>query len=312
LSLKGIEIQTYRELQEKNSLAPVLEQAFGWAFDPARFDKSIRTDPRLRDGAVGFCAVKEGRAVGYVGVMDFTLRTVSGADERVGGLYAVATHPEYARQGISTALIARSHEYFLAKGYRFSILTTSPTIVAHDFYARLGYFDVAPFLSAYLGARTKRLETPTRRDLSKPDYDRMLELFHKSVRGRTGFALRDKDYLRMMFKQYEIASKECMTTERGYMIFKKEKEHARIRELVAEDGKEMLRLIGIVEGMTKKPVIGRLGIPYSKDLIKAYGSQGFTVLENGHGVLMAKELAVRASFSVSFGDKFCMGALDHF
>jgi ribosomal protein S18 acetylase RimI-like enzyme len=307
----GIEILAYSELKQRNALLPLMEQAFGWPFDPAEFEKSIRMDPRLRSGSVGFCALKEGKVVGYAGVMDFTLRTVSGAEEKVGGLYGVATHPSCTRQGICTALLNRSHEYFMAKGYRFSLLTTSPTIVAHGLYGKLGYFDVAPFLSAYLGVRKKKVEVSKRRIVFKLDYDGMLELFREYVKGRTGFVIRDKEYLRMLFKQYGISAKDCIMIEEGYVIFKKEKESVRIRELVARDSGEMNRLIGLVENKTQKAVVGRLGIS-DCSVGRVYASRGFTVLEAGHGVLMAKELVADASFNDCFGNRFYMSALDHF
>jgi ribosomal protein S18 acetylase RimI-like enzyme len=312
MNSREIEILTYRELEQKDSLLPLLEQAFGWPFNPASFDKSIKTDPRLRDSSVGFCAIKGGKVVGYVGVMDFTLRTASGNEERVGGIYGVATHPEYTRQGISTTLLVRSHQYFMKKGYRFSFLTTSPTIVAHGLYVRLGYFDVGPYLSAYLGSGTKRQKALKRRSPAKPDHSRMLELFRQCFKGRTGFVIRDEEYLRMLLKRNEVSAKNCIVTEKGYVIFKKEKESVRIRELVAQSGKEMVRLIGLVEGMTRKSVVCRLGIHSSGDVINAYRSRGFTVLEEAHGVLMAKELVADASFKNWFGDRFYMSALDHF
>jgi ribosomal protein S18 acetylase RimI-like enzyme len=307
----GIDILAYGELKQKNALLPLMEQAFGWPFDPTEFEKNIKADPRLRNGSVGFCALKEGKVVGYAGLMDFTLRTVSGTEERVGGLYGVATYPGYTRQGICTALLNHSHEYFMAKGYRFSLLTTSPTIVAHILYRKLGYFDVASFLSAYLEARAKKVEVLKRESASKLEYDRMLELFREYVKGRTGFVVRDREYLRMLFKQYGISAKDCMMTEKGYVIFKKEKESARIRELVAYDSSEMNRLIGLVESKTQKAVVGRLGIA-NRAVSRVYASRGFTVLEAGHGVLMAKELVTDASFNDCFGSGFYMSALDHF
>lgn len=307
----GIEILAYSELKQKNALLPLMEQAFGWPFNPTEFEKSIRADPRLRNGSVGFCALKEGKLVGYAGVMDFTLRTVSGTEERVGGLYGVATYPGYTRQGICTALMNRSHEYFKAKGYRFSLLTTSPTIVAHTLYSKLGYFDVAPFLSAYLEARPKRKEALKRRSVSALDCNRMLELFREYTKGRTGFVIRDKEYLKILTKQYEISARDCIITEKGYVIFKKEKESMRIRELVAQDRSEMNRLIGLIENKTQKAVVGRLGIPNSA-VSRAYASRGYVVLETGHSVLMAKELVADASFNDCLGSKFYMSALDHF
>ncbi len=65
-----MKILTYRELERKSALLPLMEQAFGWPFDPFDFERAIKLDPRLRDSSVGFCAVDEGEVVGYVGVMD--------------------------------------------------------------------------------------------------------------------------------------------------------------------------------------------------------------------------------------------------
>jgi GNAT superfamily N-acetyltransferase len=310
--LTGMSILTYRELKQKNTLLPLMEQAFGWPFDPVEFQKTIKADPRLRDGSVGFCFLKQGKLFGYVGVMDLTLRTVTGKLERVGGLYGVATLPGYTRQGVCTTLINRAHEYFLEKGYHFSFLTTSPTIVAHALYSKLGYSDVASLLSAYkIKEKTEQRETSKHEAVPRWDYDRMLKLFHEYVRGRTGFAVRDEAYVKMIIKQYEISPKECIMTQEGYVIFKKEKRLARIRELVARSQREMSQLIGLVEDKARSIVIGRLGV-WNPIANQAYRSRGFTVLETGYGVLMVKELVSDASFSDSYGDRFQMSPLDGF
>jgi GNAT superfamily N-acetyltransferase len=305
-------ILTYRELEQKNALLPLMEQAFGWPFNAVEYEKTIKADPRLKDGSVGFCLLKEGKVLGYVGVMDLALRTATGKVENVGGLYGVATLPGYTRQGVCTALINRAHEYFLEKGYRFSFLTTSPTIVAHDLYSKMGYSDVASLLSAYkIKEKTEQHETSKRETVLKWDYDRMLELFHEYAKGKTGFAVRDEAYLKTLIKQYEISAKECIMTQEGYVIFKKEKKLARIRELVARSQGEMSRLIGLVEDRARTIIIGRLGV-WNPIVNQVYRSRGFTVLETGYGVLMVKELVSDASFSDCYGDRFQMSALDGF
>jgi ribosomal protein S18 acetylase RimI-like enzyme len=307
-----MEILTYQGLAQKSDLLPLMEQAFGWPFDPLEFEKNIKMDPRLRDGCVGFCAVKDRKVLGYVGVMDLATRTADGKVEKVGGIYGVATFPGYTRQGICTALMNRAHEYFIEKGRRFSLLTTSPTLVAHALYCRLGYFDVASFPSAYkMKEKTGRRKGVERKGLSKWDFGRMLELFREYVKSRTGFVVRDEAHLKMLVKNYEISARECITTPKGYVIFKKEKKLARIRELVARDHKEMVRLIELIEGKAQNMTIGRLGIE-DPAVGRAYESRGFTVLKTGHGVLMAKELAADASFNQSYGNRFFMSALDHF
>jgi len=307
-----MEILTYQGLAQKSDLLPLMEQAFGWPFDPLEFEKNIKMDPRLRDGCVGFCAVKDRKVLGYVGVMDLATRTADGKVEKVGGIYGVATFPGYTRQGICTGLMNRAHEYFIEKGRRFSLLTTSPTLVAHALYCRLGYFDVASFPSAYkMKEKTGRRKGVERKGLSKWDFGRMLELFREYVKSRTGFVVRDEAHLKMLVKNYEISARECIMAPKGYVIFKKEKKLARIRELVVRDHKEMVRLIGLIEGKAQNMIIGRLGIE-DPAVGGIYESRGFTVLKTGHGVLMAKELADNASFIQSYGNRFFMSALDHF
>lgn len=304
-------ILTYRQLEQKSALLPLMEQAFGWPFDPSEFEKTIKTDPRLRDSGVGFCAVIQGKTVAYVGVMDLTTRTVEDKVERVGGIYGVATLPGHTRKGICTALLNRAHEHFLEKNYRLSFLTTSPTIVAYALYKKMGYFDVTSFPGVYkVREKANTQKTVKREKAPRLNFAKMLEIYQEYVKGKTGFVVRDETYMKMLAKIHEIANKECITTERGYVIFKKDKKQVRIRELVAHDKKEMNKLIGIVEGKAQKVVYGRDVL--DPTLREAYEDRGFTALDNGHGVLVVKELAADASFKETYGNRFYMSALDHF
>jgi ribosomal protein S18 acetylase RimI-like enzyme len=303
-------ILTYPELEQKSLLLPLLEQAFNWPFDPLEFEKTIKVDPRLRDGCVGFCAVNKGKVLGYVGVMDLATRTADKKTENAGGIYGVTTLPGHTRQGICTALMKQAHKYFIERGYRFSFLTTSSTIVAYALYRKLGYSDVTSFPGVYKTKEKKEKQAPEHGSTSKWDSSKIVGIYHKYVKNRTGFVVRDQTYMKMLVKVYEIRAKECITTQRGYAIFKKEKTQVRIRELIAHDHKEMNRLIVLVEDKAKNVVYGRAVL--DPDLRKVYESHGFTVLGAGHGVLMVKELTADASFKEAYGNKFYMSALDHF
>ena len=48
-----MEITTYRELQSKDELLPLMDQAFEWPFNPVEFEEIIKADPRLQHGPVG-------------------------------------------------------------------------------------------------------------------------------------------------------------------------------------------------------------------------------------------------------------------
>jgi ribosomal protein S18 acetylase RimI-like enzyme len=288
-----------------------MEQAFGWPFDPLEFEKTIKADPRLRDSGVGFCAVIEGKTVAYVGVMDLTTRTVNDKVERVGGIYGVATLPGHTRKGICTALLNRAHEHFLEKGCRLSFLTTSTTIVAYALYKKLGYFDVTSFPGVYkVREKANTQKTVKREKASRLNLAKMLEIYQEYVKSKTGFVVRDESYMKMLAKTHEIAGKECITTEKGYVIFKKDKKQVRIRELVAQDKKEMNKLIGMVEDKAQSVVYGRDVL--DPTLREAYEDRGFTALDSGHGVLVVKELTADASFKETYGKRFYMSALDHF
>jgi len=304
-------ILTYRQLEPRSGLLPLMEQAFGWPFDPLEFEKTIKADPRLRDSGVGFCAVIEGKTVAYVGVMDLATKTVDDKVERVGGIYGVATLPGHTRKGICTALLNRAHEHFLEKGYRLSFLTTSPTIVAYALYKKTGYFDVTSFPGVYkIKEKANTHKTVKPEKASRLDFARMLEIYREYVKSKTGFAVRDESYLKMLAKTHEIVSKECIITEKGYVIFKKDKKQVRIRELVAHGKKEMNKLIGIVEDKAQNVVYGRDIL--DSTLREAYEERGFTILDSGHGVLMVKELTADAVFKETYGNRFYMSALDHF
>jgi len=301
-------ILAYRELEDKDALLPLMEQAFAWPLVGQEFDRTIRIDSRLRESCVGFCAVDAGRVVGYTGVMDLATKTLEGRVEKAGGIYGVATLPGYTRRGICRMLMDRAHEHLIEKHYRFSFLTTSPTIVAYGLYTKLGYFDVTSFPGAYkVIVRKKKLKKT--RGGTKLDFGRMLRIYGKYVKDKTGLVVRDEAYVKMLAKTLGISARECILTDRGYVIFKKEKKHVRIREIAACDEEEMHRLIGLVENRAENLVYAR-GV-VDPDLQRVYRSHGYTVLEAGHGVIMVKELA-DAPFSEVYGDRFHMSALDYF
>lgn len=303
-------ILTYQELETKDALLPLMEQAFGWPFDPTEFEKTIKVDARLRDSCVGFCAVDDRKVLGYVGVMELTTRTVDDTTRKEGGIYGVATLPGNTRQGICTALMERAHEYLREKGYRFAFLTTSPTIVAHALYERLGYSDALSFSGVYKIKERVKKQGVSQHEKTRLDLDRMLEIYRGYVKNMTGLVVRNKKHMQMLAKTHEITARECILDERGYVVFKKDKKQVRIRELVAHDKEEMNRLIGLIEERAQTVVYGRAIVDPA--LRRVFASRGFTVLESGHGVLMVKEFTRDVTFNETYGGRFFMSALDYF
>jgi len=308
-------ILTHRELEPKDELLPLMDNSFGWPFNPRMYEKLIKIDPRLRNSPVGFCAVENGHVIGYVGVMELATRTLDGNVEYVGGIYGVATLPGHARKGVSTALMNRAHEYFRERNYRFSFLCTSHTLVAYAMYQKLGYSDLLERQSAYKVLNQKKAKANVEQKSGKLDFDKLLKVYSQFVKDKTGFVVRDKAYLTMLKKTGYFGDKDCIIEEDGYVIFRSNwggtwTKATWIRELIALNAKEMNRLVGLVEAKARDLIMDR-NVP-DKALLQVYKSRGYMIEERSHGVIMVKPLTADATFKQTYGDKFYLTDLDFF
>jgi len=302
-------------METADGLLPLLDHAFRWTFNPRTFGKFVDLDPRLRNSGVGFCALEGSRVVGNVGVMDLATKTLDGKVENVGGIYGVATLPGYTRKGICTALMNRAHEQFTEKGYRFSFLGTSHTIVAHSLYVKLGYSDLFQAPSAYKVTKTKRPKPPPREKATKLDVDKLLKTYNRLVEGKTGFVVRGRDHFVMLEKAEGIRGRNCIVGGEGYVLFSEVRQGAWtngiwIRELVTSNAKEMDRLVGLVEAKAKDMIYDRTVM--DSTLLQVYRSRGYMTEERSHSVLMCKPLTAEASFSKTYSARFYMTGLDFF
>ena len=302
-----MKILSYKDLKSTDELLPLLDQAFGWSFNSRTFANSVKIDPRLKNSEVGFCAMDDGRVIGYVGVMDLVTRTLDGSVEHVGGLYGVATLPGHTRRGVCTSLMIRAHEYFKDRGYRFSLLNTSPTIVAYSLYKKLGYLEAVERSSGYKVVGNKK---PKRFKTEKLDFSRLSGIYDGYVKDRCGFVVRDEAYFKMLKKAEWLVGHQNLFSEHGYVLFKKEKNIVRIAELMASDAEEMNQLISLMEEQAKDIVLCRTIV--DKALLRVFKRRGYMILEKSHGATMFKSLTSDASFKQTYGDKFFMSSLDHF
>jgi len=310
-----MEILTHKEIESKEALLPLMDNAFGWPFNPRMYERLVKIDSRLRNSLVGFCAVENGRAIGYVGVMDLATRTLNGNVEYVGGIYGVATLPSHARKGISTALMNRVHEHFRERKYRFSFLCTSHTLVAYTMYQKLGYTDLLERPSAYKVLNQKKAKATMEQRSGKLDFDKLLRVYNEFVKDKTGFVIRDKAYLTMLKKTSYFGGKDCIIEEDGYVILRNNvggtwSKATWIRELVALNPKEMNRLLGLVEAKAKDLIMDRYVL--DKALLQVYKSRGYMIEKRSHIVIMVKPLTADASFKQTYGDKFYLMDLDSF
>ena len=302
-----MQIVPYAEVPQKEGFVALLYLALRWHFDPTVFENRWRSDPRLRDGPAAFCALEEGLPIGFVGVMDIPTRTVDG-EERVGGIWAVATHPGFARRGISTALMKKAHEHFREKGVRLVFINTKRTFVAHGLYRKLGYEDVGwsgrrpmayKMAGSALVSEAGTLEPATE--------ERVADLFQRFTADRTGFVCRPPGFLDLQDKYGPLASKLCLQTDSGYVLAAEREGAAEIWQMVALDVEAQCALLNAL-GMKASVVMDRLVT--DERLVRGYEKCGYRLTQGTYDALLVKRLAPEISTAQLYGDSFYISYLD--
>jgi predicted acetyltransferase len=305
-----MEIVTYRELKQKDDFMMLMDLAFWWPVSPKTMEEKIRIDARLKDSPVGFCAVEDGRLMGFVGVMDIPTRTSRGETLKVGGIWGVATNPGLARRGICKTLMEKAHDYFRSKNYPFSFLCTGRTIIAYAFYKKLGYAEVEA-VNRYWGVYKvlDRSESPKRNLSPTIDPERICLLYQRSVQGKTGFVIRQRDFVTMYARRKRFDEKISIFEENGYALLTESQNVTKVQELVAFDQPTYQELIDEIEQAAKSGVINHFVT--DEWLLGAYKSRGYRVQRGEHGVMMVKNLT-DAKIDEVYGESFYLGVLDWF
>jgi GNAT superfamily N-acetyltransferase len=173
--------------------------ALDFPLTPERAQHIRCTDPRPFP-CLSLCAVESGLVVGHVGVFRLPMVTTTGRED-VGGVWAMATHPEYAGRGVASSLLEEAHERMRRAGLRFSSLGTSRSGVAYRLYRRHGYEDMK--VRATAQATWETAHQPTRLTARPPGpagYDLVEDVFAEAAQGYLGFAWRHRPFARLRDK----------------------------------------------------------------------------------------------------------------
>lgn len=302
-------IVSYRELEHQDEFMVLMDMAFGSPVTPATFEKNIGMDLRLKSGPVGFCAVENGRLAGYVGVMEIPTRNIDGSKQMVGGIYAVATNSLFAKRGICKTLMDRAHQYFRERKYPFSFLTTTRTIIAYALYRKMEYVEVEKvnrFPIAYKVLRKNKEEKKTE---AKLNYDKIYEIYQQSVKGKTGFVIRQKDFGGLFAQWENFEEQKSIHEQNGYALLREVRNTIKIQEIVSLDDSTYEKLLDQVESKARAGVLNRLVT--DERLLRIHKARKYNIQEGSNAVLMVKRLG-KLEFEESYGDKFHIGLLDYF
>jgi GNAT superfamily N-acetyltransferase len=296
-----MDILTYDQIDDKQTLLPLFYRAFGHPFDPWWFERRREGNLRLLgDRPDAFIAVEDGVPAGLVGVMDLPTRTLNG-EEIVGGLWSVFTHPSFTRRGVASVLMERAHQHYRDKGIRLVFLTTNSSWGAYRLYRNLGYEDV-PWPSTRIAYKVIPPERRGRAvELQQATEEQVLGLFTAYCRNKTGFVLRPSGFLGQKMEFSPLKQEVCLATQDGYVLAAENRGGAQIKEIVAFTREAQDRLLDALEGqgsLVVDPMVVDDGV------FEGYRARGYGLSQGTFGVLMCNILAPELDMRSLYGDSF--------
>ena len=142
--------------------------------------------------------VKENnKIVSQVGYFIYNIQTLDGK-LKTGIPYAVATLPNYQRKGFGKQVMEKVHERMREQGCKFSILSTSNRWLAHAWYQKHGYIDLASLCILYGSINKFFHEGWSIRPLREGDESQLASLFNELHKGKLGFITRPPNFLTFM------------------------------------------------------------------------------------------------------------------
>jgi len=269
---------------------------FNFALTPEMVSKIRRLDRRPFP-FFALYAVDRGRLLGQVGVFQVPLMTTQGPVE-AGAIWAMCTHPAYSRQGIGSALIREAHERMRAAGLPFSTLGTSRHWVAHPFYRRHGYLDLANFASALTHRKSLPNEAGSQlvvRKAIQADLAPANDLFRQAAVGKTGFSRRQNSFMEMMIEVGDILSMDELRMIHlgqdlvGYAAVRKSNDLLVVNNFILLNGFKIVDAAAALLGKAGTPYI-RLVTDNHSTYLEDLRMSGFRVTPSTLDVTMIKSL----------------------
>ncbi len=301
----------FEELRDPRDFFELMEACFGEVAAPEH-PELLRSYDERRKREFGFGIYRGRTLASFIGVAELPVRTRSGKVESALGIHHVATHPAFARKGLSRRLFDFVHERYRNAGRRFSFLYTSRSLVARALYCDLGYAEIS--LAGTRAPRALLILPPTSGRL-KPNRTRTADLavaeklFTEATAGEVGFVIRQRGWPLARLRQWKQKPNDIFTDRDGYAFTEPDTFGRRIYEFLARDRAAYVRLLDRIITATH----GGLVDYYVRDPIlrSIYAERGARFRRETYACLMVKPLT-RATFRSVFGSRFYQCPVDQF
>ncbi|MCC7208174.1 MAG: GNAT family N-acetyltransferase [Anaerolineae bacterium] len=267
------------------------------ALTPERVTLIRQQDPR----PFPFLALyaQEGEAIaGQVGVLRLPVVSTQGAEE-VGGLWAICTHPAFARRGVASRLIAEAHTQLRAAGLRYSTVSADVHRVAHALYKRLGYEDVHSSASVFTAKNA--LPHPVALIAERADGERLAladQVFERIAKGHLGFARRHSPFFPFLAQCGAQSVPDVWLLSGGdsavgYAVVSASDTFLKITNLLLLDGVDPVGSVAAIAHEVDAPYV-QVRVDHRTD-VAVFARAGFLTEPRGGGTLMVKPLTNAAT-----------------
>lgn len=242
--MPDVKIVFFDEVDDLYKVSLLFQLSLSWPTSRKSLDKIRANDDRYTPEFGIFAVTKEGIvAAGHL-LMRIPTATLNGRLD-VGAVNAVATRPDFARRGIMTSIMKRTHNYFRGKHLTYSVLTTSKRLGAAIMYERLGYVEVDHSEMAVKYPNQPRTAAPSAvhvNPLSEADPAHIEDVYQNVVAGSCGFICRPRNFLKARNiistgtwsdEKLRIARRGNLMT--GYAYWESDPIHSEALELIAVD-----------------------------------------------------------------------------
>lgn len=263
--MTDFKIVYFDEIDDPHKVTLLFQLSLYYPAMPKLLEELRANDDRYTPEFGIFAVTENGNvAAGHL-LMQISTETTAGRLD-VGGVNAVATHPEFARRGAMTSVMNASHKYFQERGLEHSVLTTSSRLGAMMFYERLDYAELARSKAAVKYPNQTR--TPAQpeisiRPFSEEDVTQIDRVFREVVAGSYGFIYRPSNFLKARkYVVSEMKPKEKLRiaqrggTVTGYAYWESNPRLSEAYEIIALDRSSFHALLADAE--QKNPEAGIL------------------------------------------------------
>ena len=310
---KKLKIVLYRDLEDKTDVMHLWAQSFVWLGTPALIDRWAEVGHSLKDTPIGTCGLIDGKLAGFVGMMEIPTRSKNGDVELVGGIWAIATRPSMARQGVGRKLLDAAEDYFRSRGIRLSLLTTSRSIVAHRWYTNVGYREIEVINQCrhYYKVFKPTVVRKPKKIQKVEEFDRLqcIANFTRFMRDRCGFVYRAPHRFDYMEKVGNLTPGLSQTSAKGHVIASGQMGAVMVNEMIAVNRTHALEMIKWLERLAEYGVYYRF--VFDPVVAAALDKAGYRSDTGAFDVFMCKPLGdvsfddvYDESFTVSRGEFF--------